>query len=495
MLEQQTAWSENQYLTEILGAMNLDIFGVDSESTVRLWNAGMSAKFLPENEAVGARFDDIFLLNTKERDSVRQLTDAVKKQVIGNGEKVVLRGLNFTGINSQHDQERYNITAFPLKDGDNKIYGALAVFQDLTAELKYKEALEAILENSADGIFVMDNDRSVLIFNPACEEITGWSVSEILGKQQKCYEVTHCHLADGESLAGDLCPKHALFEGNQRVAKEMIFTTKSGRDRWVEATYSPVRNQNDEIRFIICILRDIDERKRMEEELFQNRKLASLGEMAAGLAHELRNPLGIILSSAEIVANPERPDEQRRLAAEYIQSEAKRLDKRIHDFLLFAKPKVVSKEETDIHHVLEATIESFLSSANERDTIKIEKDFAGELQKISADAEQLRQVFHNLITNAAQACGPEGVLKISTFVLGENINVTFSDNGPGIPDEVRERIYDPFYTTKEDGTGLGLAIVHEIVRGHGGRMNFETSEKGSSFMLSFPVNLGGGQII
>jgi two-component system sensor histidine kinase HydH len=224
-----------------------------------------------------------------------------------------------------------------------------------------------------------------------------------------------------------------------------------------------------------------------DKQIMQAEKMAAIGELAAGIAHEIRNPLGIITGSAETVRKHDHPKIRAEMV-NYILEESKRINGLISTFLDFARPKEPKLVHCDLKEVLEKTL--FLLSPKAKTMgIEIKKEVPIQPILVSADPEQLRQAFMNLGVNALEAMPQGGVLRVKmTEGTKDGLFIQFSDTGKGIPREMRTKIFDPFFTTKEGGTGLGLFIAHQIITKHGGDIVFQGGETGGSiFTISLPL--------
>jgi two-component system sensor histidine kinase HydH len=228
-----------------------------------------------------------------------------------------------------------------------------------------------------------------------------------------------------------------------------------------------------------------------DKQIMQAEKMAAIGELAAGIAHEIRNPLGIITGSAETV----RKHEDRKIREEmtkYILEESHRINGLISTFLDFARPKEPKLVSCDLREVLEKTL-LLLSPQAKTLGVEIKKEISQKPLQVSIDPDQIRQAFTNLGVNALEAMPQGGILKVT--ILDNNrdkIWVRFSDTGNGISKEVAAKVFDPFFTTKEGGTGLGLSIAHRIVTQHGGEIRMEGEEgKGSTFTITLPLKREG----
>jgi signal transduction histidine kinase len=224
-----------------------------------------------------------------------------------------------------------------------------------------------------------------------------------------------------------------------------------------------------------------------DKQIMRAEKMAAIGELAAGIAHEIRNPLGIITGSAETI----RKNEDRRIREDmtnYILEESKRIDGLISTLLGFARPKEPELVSCDLRGVLEKTLLLISPQANTLG-VEIKKVIPRKPFQVSIDPDQMRQAFTNLGVNALEAMPQGGVLEVSVLEsTGGKVLVQFSDTGKGIPKEVQPKVFDPFFTTKEGGTGLGLSIAHHIIMQHDGDISVEGEEgRGSTFTISLPL--------
>jgi signal transduction histidine kinase len=221
------------------------------------------------------------------------------------------------------------------------------------------------------------------------------------------------------------------------------------------------------------------ERLRLEERLGRAERLSSLGEMAAGISHEIRNPLGIIRSSAELLKKKVTKFDPTNTIPDIIVEEANRLNRIITDFINFAKPRSPNLVPCRIEEVIEKNI-TFLAMQIEENGYTIKQNYQNSLPEIQADAAMLYQSFLNILINSMQAMPNGGTIEIAIRANAKIVTINFEDEGQGISDEVIKKIWDPFFTTKEMGTGLGLGVVKNLIESHGGSIQIQNRSQGGA---------------
>ena len=260
---------------------------------------------------------------------------------------------------------------------------------------------------------------------------------------------------------------------SQRERERTVELQKTARG--LEESYQKLQAQSERIITI-------------EEQLRRSEKLSTLGEMAAVLAHEIRNPLGSIRGTAEILKDDFKPGDPKHEFIEIQIKETERLNRVVEDFLHMARPQPAAMKPCNVLEELETILTLVSNDARERQ-IKLELQSSSSPIIIVAEREKLRQAFLNIIINALQATPPGGSVLISTMVKEkESCEIRFRDTGSGIDIETRGRIFEPFFTTKPDGTGLGLVITKKIIESHGGVLLVESeSGHGTTVTLKFPI--------
>jgi two-component system sensor histidine kinase PilS (NtrC family) len=334
------------------------------------------------------------------------------------------------------------------------------------------EALEAIysavVRSIASGILTVGEDGRVTYLNPAAEHLTG--VSDRAARGQPLH-----------ALLPELAA--SIARPRERGRPEVRLRAHDGRDRILGYATAPLAGGASGQ---VILFQDLTELRQMEEAVRRTDRLAVVGGLAAGLAHEIRNPLASMCGSIEILGASPGLDEPERRLMSVVRSEAERLEALVREFLSFARPISPAFEPLDAARAVTETVELFRQEVAERG---IELSAQAEAPVwVRADPGQLRQVLWNLLGNAADATPPGG--RVAVRILrqaGEGV-LEVEDTGHGIADDDLQRIFDPFFTTKERGTGLGLAIVHRIVEAHSGHLSVISEVgRGTIFRVALPV--------
>jgi two-component system NtrC family sensor kinase len=254
---------------------------------------------------------------------------------------------------------------------------------------------------------------------------------------------------------------------------------------------------------ILLLIRDLSERNRLENQLIQSSKLASLGELAAGIAHEIGNPLSAISNYTQFLSLAEGMEVEDRESLEGIKVEVSRIDGIIKNLLAFSRSSSEEITEVDINEVINNSL-SLISHQRLFRNIKLKKILAADYLQIKADRNQLVQVIVNILLNSAQAMPDGGIIQIQSNCVNGRLEIKITDTGIGIPKKNLDKIFNPFFTTKPDGvgTGLGLSIVYRIIEKFDGLVEVESpaTEKlakdvtGTTFTITFPVLPRGGEI-
>lgn len=357
------------------------------------------------------------------------------------------------------------------------------VVNELAANLYQSRSLsEQMFDNLPIAVVAFDRAGKKLICNRAA--------ASILNCPGNCEEYRCKEMQNDPDSPLNLLGK-TLNRGEALEEQDLKFYFPGGHKHlWVRTDI--IKDAKNELSSAMLIAWDVTERNHMEIQLRQAEKLSLVGELAAGMAHEIRNPLTTVKGLTQVISSRLRHDEEILEYTALMLKEIDRINTIIKELLLLSKPSNPALSLVDLPAELDAVC-NLLEGKAEMQHVHIEKDFESALPLAVMDIDQMKQVFLNLSSNAISAMPNGGVLYIKAgFKQKEGIfEIIFKDNGKGIPEKNLKKIFDPFYTTKEEGTGLGLAVSYQIVRNHGGKI-FVTSEPGRGSTLKIvlpPLNM------
>jgi PAS domain S-box-containing protein len=339
-----------------------------------------------------------------------------------------------------------------------------------------------------EDVIVIDYDHRIIDINERMLNNLGRSRDEVIGRP--CYEITH-HQNMPCSGEHHPCPLIETMKTERPSQTTHIHRDKDNREIYYSISTYPLM-ENEEVIGAIEISRDITRDINMQKVMMQQEKLASIGRLSAGVAHEINNPLTTILTTAMLIEEDLDPKDPMLKELKTIANEALRCRRIVTSLLDFARQQKPRKETCDINRLVEETMVLINKQALFKD-IYLEKHLDPDLPLVKLDKGQIQQALINLAINAIEAVQSGGCVEFTTRRVPEGrlIEIVVSDNGPGIPPDVLSRIIDPFYTTKETGSGLGLAITHGIVEQHGGKLDFDsTPGQGSRFIIRLPTGDG-----
>ncbi|HMC19679.1 MAG TPA: PAS domain S-box protein, partial [Gemmatimonadales bacterium] len=353
---------------------------------------------------------------------------------------------------------------------DGELIGAVATLRDITEPRRAQETLarsEAryrnLFESASDAIVTLDANGRFTTFNHAAEIISGYRREELVGQW-------FAPMLPDDELPKALAHFQKALTGETGLF-ETSFYAKDANVRTIQVTYSTPQLDEE----VLCVIRDVTDQKMLQEQLIQSEKMSAIGQLVSGVAHELNNPLAGISAFAQLLLSEKRFPPDQRTAAEMIYAEARRASRIVQNLLTFARQHKPERSPTSVNQVLDDTLELRGYELRVRG-IDVQRDYDDQAPETMADAHQLQQVFLNLITNAEQAMEraerDQQRLTVRTRRAGALIRTEVEDTGPGIPPNLLERIFNPFFTTKPtgSGTGLGLSISLGIVREHEGRI-------------------------
>ncbi|HEY2615285.1 MAG TPA: ATP-binding protein [Chthoniobacterales bacterium] len=350
---------------------------------------------------------------------------------------------------------------------------------------------EILLQNLTTGVIAAGADGRITVCNHEAEEVTGSKSEDLLDRP---IEVLPAALRD--------LVRETLRSSERQENRELVLDSAEG-SVVVRASSSIFHGQQGEVLGALVVLTDITALKRLELQIRRSDRLASLGTLSAGMAHEIKNPLVSIKTFAQLLPERYQDSDFRETFSNLIGHEIDRIDSLVNQLLRFARPAKPLLKPVHIHNVLEKSLQ-LLGHRLYQKEIKLTRLWGADVDTIRADADQLEQVFLNFFLNAIDAMKTSGELNVGTEILpadewlgaiaGSNgdaheaLRVTIRDNGEGIKSEDLAHVFDPFFTTKDYGTGLGLSVVHGIIQEHGGQIEVESElSKGTSFHILLPL--------
>lgn len=345
--------------------------------------------------------------------------------------------------------------------------------------------LATTLRCIGDAVIAADERGCVRLINPAAELLTGWSQAEALGRD----------LGEVFQLADETTGKRVDADACARRPADVVLLPRGGRPTPVETSVSAITDEKDEFRGSVLIFKDVSERRRLATQLLRSEKLAAVGQLAAGMAHELNNPLTPALLYTRRLLRQGGLDAEARASLMVVVREVERAQSIIKDLLAFARHYRAERSETDVNELLRRALSQ---AEGETPSPNLSTRFEpGDGVRVFADEYRLAQVFLNLIRNARQAIGEggrAGVVTIRSERVTEGgtgrVRVTVSDDGPGIAREHLPKIFDPFFTTRQvgAGAGLGLSLGNGIIEEHGGTISVESEPgAGATFTVELPT--------
>ena len=435
-----------------------------------------------KEEVLKRRVPEIFV----DREERKLVKEEVERQPMIQGKEITLIRRDGTSIVCLN-------TAAAVRDNSGRVLRYQGALMDITERREMERRLHQqqefarrLVDSFPDLILVLDANAHYTFVSPRCKDVLGYDIEE--AQNMAFGGRTHPEdLPAAESLYQD------IIAGRQSFASlEIRVRHKLGEWRRIRFNFSPLADEKGNIEGVVLSGRDVTDLKRLEEQLIQAEKLAAMGQMLAGVAHELNNPLTAILGVTELLRERQGEDDSTKRQLELTHRQARRAARIVQNLLEFSRPASPQKKPLDLSNLLERTLQLHEHSLR-RNNVEVDFRLQPDLPSVIGDANQLIQVFLNLITNAEQAIREvrdTGRIQIRAGRNGNQLAITVQDDGVGIRPESLPRIFDPFYTTKRPGggTGLGLSICMSIIREHGGNIEAETLPAGgSAFTIYLPI--------
>ncbi|BCJ87188.1 PAS domain-containing protein [Effusibacillus dendaii] len=370
----------------------------------------------------------------------------------------------------------------PLLNERNEQIGTVATFID-NSEIDRLRCVEEhaslILDHITDGVITLDPSCVITGFNKGAEELLGMDASEV--KYRKFEEVFPTERDIRDKI------HETLTTGREFKDLKVQLVDREGTNKHFLITTRVLRNRNEQDLGVMLTYKDITLQEMLEAQMRQSEKLAVIGELAAGTAHEIRNPLTSVKGFIQLLDQKYPSESPEKAYFRIILSELDRVNEIIREFLLLSKPTEPNLRLIDINNVLE-DVKTLMSSDALLHNINLEYHLSQAPIVCEVDVEQIKQVFINLIRNAFEAIGLNGRLAVSVRADNRQCEIRFTDNGPGIPTDTAAKLFEPFFTTKPEGTGLGLTVSYRIIQNHGGNILVDTREgEGATFRVILPL--------
>jgi len=391
------------------------------------------------------------------------------------------------------------LTAHAKRDQGGRIIGYEGINIDISdrkrMEKELKEAndfLMNLIESSVDGIIVTTMKGNILIFNKGAEDILGYRADEVVGK-------LNIRSIYPPGIAKEVMEKLKSPDyggGGKLTSFPILHRRKDGEMIEGDLSASIIYDEEGNEIASVGIFKDLRERLGMERELqktqqalLQSEKLAAMGRLTSQIAHELNNPIYGIMNTLELLKTEVPPESKRRRILELSLSETQRLSEMLRSMLSFSKPEEEKRRSIKINELVEGILLVMEKQMREVN-INVETYFDSEIPEVMASTNQMRQVMLNVIKNAKEAMPKGGTLTVKTSREDDKVLIHIQDTGIGIPEEIRDKIFDAFFTTKQKvkGVGLGLSVCYGIIKDHGGEIKVESEEgKGTTFIISLPA--------
>jgi PAS domain S-box-containing protein len=382
----------------------------------------------------------------------------------------------------------YFYRLFPIKARE-AVENVVLLMDDITEREQLQEEvrraerhLASVVDCATDLVVSMDLNGQITSWNRAAETMSGFMAAEVRGKTLSSL------CAEEHRQAMDALMRQ-ISSGKKVENAELPLLTREGREIPIAWNSAPLRDDQGKVVGTVAVGRDLTERRRMEAKLLQSSKMVSLGVMAGGIAHELRNPLGIISAAVQLIETQPNDEHLWAEALQKIRSAIQRASLTIENLLRFAHPSAERRESVEVNALVEETL-ALLAPQMAQRRVEVRTELQPGMPVIQANRNLLQQVFTNILFNACKAMPQGGALTVATRMQsGGQVEIRFSDTGHGIRPDHLSRVFDPFFTTSPpgQGTGLGLAISYSIIQQHQGSIDVESQvDRGTTFIVRLP---------
>ena len=480
------------HLSSLLDSVKTGMISLDGEGRVRVFNAVAEVLFgVPRQTVLGRSFAALGGTIPFPDPGVRALWDRLSDAIWAAGAAL---DLEYDLVRQKGQRRIIAYSVYPLGRLAWSVgNGVVIMLEDVTRKKEMEEQitdgrkrLQNVFDGITDGIQVVDAEFRITAVNKSMTALVRGSV--VIG--QRCYKICGSHAGVCED-----CPAVETFRSGQPASLVRTVPTRSGQpgdqdERILEISTFPLLDRGNRVLQVVEYIKDVTDRVRISERLEHTRRLAVLGEMAARVAHEVRNPLNAITGAAHYLATEYPADETIQKFTDLIKRQSLRVDQVASDILHAARPLRLNRTNVHLDAVVEQSLAALRDTIDEQGVaIKRERRVAA--PPVQADEVQIEQAVYNVLKNAVEAMPDGGTLTVETWwdAQAGSVNVAVQDTGCGIQPEDRERIFDAFFTTKAQGTGLGLSIVEGVIKNHGGSIAVEPPAVGTGtrIVLGFPL--------
>ena len=484
------------FTRELLNTFGLGTIAIDRKGAITSINQTAKTIFRIEDDIESlVNFDELSkyfkggkkIIKQMHRDAELSLK---KKQIISSKEKKLVLA------NKKEIVIKYHVFPALVSQNGKKVNGSTLIVNDITEKRTIKKNLidnqkkmQAVFDGINDGIMVIDQNLKVVNCNKAMQQLFNRNLKKVVGKH--CYEICH-----GTTEICDDCTAYDALNSGKSISRVRYCFQNDGKNKLMEIWNFPMYDSDGKPGHIIEYVKDVSERESLHKELDQSKRLALIGEGAAKIAHEVRNPLQAIEGAAHFLLNKFKDNKDISEYSKLIKDQVVRLNKVTYDILDLSRPsKPVNSEikKCDIETIIHQSVEA-LKSRFKKNGVFVTMVVCSLTPPILADENQLTQMFTNLFINSADAMPDGGDLIVYTKIETEpesevkTLTINIKDSGIGIPSKDMAKLFKPFFTAKPKGTGLGLAIVQKIVQNHKGSIRVESKiNEGTNVIISLPT--------
>jgi len=358
-----------------------------------------------------------------------------------------------------------------------------------------REPLSHVVDSMEGGLMTISSEGTVTSFNAVAQKTLGYPAREVVGQH---FSAVFGDIPENRALRDMIVS--ALGEQQTYSSVEVNAAASDGTAVALGVTISPLRGEGDRHRGIVLSFKNVAELKQLREQVERTDQLASLGRLAAGMAHEIRNPLGSLHGLVELIQEDFRSDDPKRQYTQTILRTIDQLNTLVESLLEFSHPPVTHLEPHDLQGVVRECVQ-FCAIEHRDGGVSLEEDYGPDLVRVLADRETLTRAVINVVRNAFQATPEGGTVSVSIGVRparkageAEQVLLSVRNTGSYVRPDDRRKLFTPFFTTKAEGTGLGLPIAHQIIQAHSGRLEVESElDSGTTFHIMLPVEAAGVQ--